>query len=153
MTTIYNIYCDESCHLENDGKSGMVLGAVWCPAEKTRRTAEEIRNIKLRHDLSSRFEIKSTKISPAKINFYLDIVNYFFDNKDLDFRAIVIPDKSKLRHKDFQQHHDDWYYKMYFNLLKVILEPDCKYHIYLDIKDTQGRAKIKKLHEIGRAHV
>jgi len=31
MTNIYNIYCDESCHLENDGEKVMVLGAIWCP--------------------------------------------------------------------------------------------------------------------------
>lgn len=148
MTTIYNIYCDESCHLENDGKNVMVLGAIWCPLEKTRKIAEELRNIKLQHGLSSKFEIKWTKASPAKIDFYLDIIDYFFDNDDLCFRAVVIPDKSKLRHKDFQQQHDDWYYKMYFTLLKVILEPTCKYHIYLDIKDTQSAAKITKLHEV-----
>ena len=26
----YNIYCDESCHLQNDNSNVMVLGAVWC---------------------------------------------------------------------------------------------------------------------------
>lgn len=148
MDTTYNIYCDESCHLENDGQAVMVLGAVWCSQEKTRKIAEEIRNIKIQHNLPPKFEIKWTKISPAKIEFYLDIVDYFFGHEDLAFRALVIPDKSKLRHKDFQQEHDVWYYKMYFNLLKVILEPNCKYCIYLDIKDTQSIAKVKKLHDV-----
>jgi len=148
MGTTYNIYCDESCHLENDSQKVMVLGAIWCSQGKTRGIAEEIRNIKIKHGLSPKFEIKWTKISPAKIKFYLDIVNYFFDNEDLSFRAVVIPDKSKLRHEDFRQKHDVWYYKMYFNLLKVILEPNCKYRIYLDIKDTRSAAKVKGLHEI-----
>ena len=35
MSTTYNVYCDESCHLENDGQKAMVLGAIWCPLEKT----------------------------------------------------------------------------------------------------------------------
>ena len=26
MNTIINIYCDESCHLPNDGQNAMVLG-------------------------------------------------------------------------------------------------------------------------------
>ncbi len=34
MPQIINIYCDESCHLENDNQKVMVLGAVWCPFEK-----------------------------------------------------------------------------------------------------------------------
>jgi len=37
---------------------------------------------------------------------------------------------------------------MYFDLLKVILEPDAGYNIYLDMKDTHGTPKIKKLEEV-----
>jgi hypothetical protein len=29
MSETYNLYCDESCHLENDGQQAMVLGAVY----------------------------------------------------------------------------------------------------------------------------
>lgn len=36
---------------------------------------------------------------------------------------------------------------MYFDLLKTILEPKCAYEIYLDIKDTQGQAKVEKLQQ------
>jgi hypothetical protein len=35
MSQVLNVYCDESCHLENDHQTAMVLGAVWCPFEKT----------------------------------------------------------------------------------------------------------------------
>lgn len=31
---LYNVYCDETCHLENDGINVMVLGAVWCPQSR-----------------------------------------------------------------------------------------------------------------------
>ena len=148
MEETYNIYCDESCHLENDGQDVMVLGAVWCPLEQSRMIAEDLRSIRLRHRLPSEFEIKWSKVSPAKVDFYSDIVKYFFSNEHLSFRAVVIPDKSKLRHGDFRQQHDDWYYKMYFNLLKVILEPTCKYRIYLDIKDTRSMGKIAKLRDV-----
>ncbi len=58
MAIIYNIYCDESCHLQNDHQQVMVLGAVWCPLEKTREIAMRLREIKLRHELSPNFEIK-----------------------------------------------------------------------------------------------
>lgn len=33
-------------------------------------------------------------------------------------------------------------------MLKVIFSPQAQYRIYLDIKDTRGGAKIKKLHEV-----
>jgi hypothetical protein len=148
MNSTYNIYCDESCHLESDQHNVMVLGAIWCPLQATRQIAKDIRQIKARHGLANTFEMKWTKVSPAKVNFYQDVVNYFFRNEDLCFRALVVPDKSKLRHKDFEQTHDQWYYKMYFNLVKVVLETNCKYRIYLDIKDTHCAAKAEKLQDV-----
>jgi len=148
MTQTYNIYCDESCHLEHDQQPVMVLGAVWCPIEKTREIAVRIREIKARHKMPTGFEIKWVKVSPAKAQLYLDVMDYFFDDDDLHFRALIVPDKSRLRHDDFQQSHDDWYYKMYFDMLKVILSPRDRYRIYVDIKDTRGAAKVDKLHEV-----
>jgi len=71
----------------------------------------------------------------------------FFDDDDLHFRALIVPDKAKLRHEAFGQSHDDWYYKMYFDMLKVILSPEACYRIYLDLKDTRSAAKIAKLHD------
>lgn len=148
MTDIFNIYCDESCHLQNDHHQVMLLGSVWCPIEKTHEIAVRIREIKQRHKLSPSFEIKWSKVSPAKQLFYMDLVDYFFDDDDLHFRALIVSDKSKLRHEDFAQNHDTWYYKMYFDMLKVLLIPKAEYRIYLDIKDTRSAAKIVELHEV-----
>ena len=39
MTEIYNVYYDESCHLEHDRQKAMVLGAVWCPLERAGEVA------------------------------------------------------------------------------------------------------------------
>lgn len=148
MTETFNIFCDESCHLENDHQQVMVLGALWCPLDKTREISVRIREIKMHFGLSQNFEIKWKKVSTAKLPFYINILDYFFDDDDLHFRALVIPDKTKLRHYEFQQTHDDWYYKMFFDLLKVIISPDAHYRIYLDIKDTQSVRKVEKLHEV-----
>ncbi|MBL7064673.1 MAG: DUF3800 domain-containing protein [Anaerolineae bacterium] len=148
MTQVFNVYCDESCHMEHDHQQVMVLGAVWCPLDKAREIAVRIREIKTKHGLPPGFEIKWVKVSPAKVQFYLDIMDYFFDDDDLHFRALIVPDKSRLRHQDFGQTHDDWYYKVYFDMLKIILDPNARYRIYLDIKDTRGGTKIARLHEV-----
>lgn len=148
MSELFNVYCDESCHLENDKSKSMVIGALWCSAAKRKDISERIREIKIRHNLTPDFEIKWTKVSKTKQQFYLDCIDYFFDDDDLHFRAVVIPDKSCLDHSTFSQNHDEWYYKMYFTLLKVIFEPSQQYHVYLDIKDTRGSEKVKKLHDI-----
>lgn len=148
MNQIINVYCDESCHLENDHIPVMVLGAVWCPGSRTREISQRLRAIKVEHRLSKSFEMKWGKVSPAKLNFYDAIIDYFLSNPDLHFRGVVIPNKGRLDHQAFGQSHDEFYYKMWFVLLKQVLHPDWRYRIYLDIKDTRGQEKVNRLHEV-----
>lgn len=145
---VMNVYCDESCHLEHDGKRAMVLGAVWCEKSAVGRLHSRIAQLKSEFGLSRFFEVKWGKVSPSKVGFYEALVTFFFETAGLHFRAWVIPDKMILRHEEYEQTHDDWYYKMYFNMLKTIIAPDRIYHIYLDVKDTRSRQKLKKLHEV-----
>ena len=144
----YNVYCDESCHLEHDGINVMVIGAVWCPQTKLKEINKRIKDIKLRNGVPVTTELKWTKVSPAKVDLYKDIINYFFDDDDLFFRAVLIPDKNLLDHNRFNQSHNDWYYKMYFEMLKTILHPKDRYEIYIDIKDTNSYERSKKLKEV-----
>ncbi|HBT64802.1 MAG TPA: DUF3800 domain-containing protein, partial [Ruminococcaceae bacterium] len=144
----YNIYCDESCHLEHDGMNVMVLGAVWCPNDAVREINKCVRDIKKRNGVSPTAEMKWTKISPAKVQLYTDFVNYFFDDERMHLRAVIIPDKGSLDHERFGQTHDDWYYKMYFEMLKQILTREDLYDIYIDIKDTRSNHKAQKLREV-----
>jgi hypothetical protein len=147
MTQAYNVYCDESCHIEHDHQPVMVLGGVWCLQDKAREIAVRLREIKQQHGLPANFEIKWGKVSPAKADFYRAILDYFFDDDDLHFRAWVA-NKTNLRHTDYGQSHDDWYYKMMFGLLEPILSPDARYRIYLDKKDTRSARKVDKLHQV-----
>ena len=148
MSNAYNIYCDESCHLEKDGQKVMVLGAVWCSADKVKEISQRINEIKIRNGMTKQFEIKWTKVSPGGLQLYTDIVNYFFDDDDLHFRCLIVPDKKKLNHDKFNQNHNDFYYKMYYQLLKSIVSPEKQYNIYLDFKDTLGVAKVNKLQKV-----
>ena len=145
---LYNVYCDETCHLEHDGINDMVIGAVWCPQNKLREINQRIKEIKARNGISPSTELKWTKVSPAKVQAYKDVIDYFFDDDDLHFRAIIIPDKSKLNHAAFHQTYDEWYYKMYFDMLKVILSPKDRYEIYIYIKDKNSNRKAQKLKEV-----
>lgn len=145
---LYNVYCDESCHLEHDNINVMTLGAIWCPQRKLTEINMRIKQIKSRYGVAATSEIKWTKVSPTKVQLYGDIIDYFFDDDDLHFRCLVIPDKKLLDHRRFEQTHDDWYYKMYFTMLKTIFSPEAQYEVYLDIKDTHTDQKARKLHEV-----
>ena len=159
MAELFNIYCDESCHLLNDQSQVMVLGCVWCLRDRVTEISQRLREIKEQHGLVRHsdfgegrepFELKWQKVSPAKLDYYVRVVDYFFDDDDLHFRGVVIPDKTILRHDDFTQDHETWYYKMCFTMLEPLIDPNQRYHIYLDIKDTRSEQKRAKLEEVLR---
>jgi len=148
---LYNIYCDESCHLEHDHIPVMVLGAIWCKTARTLDLSGKIRDIKAKYNLPVHFEVKWSKVSQGKADFYLSLVDYFFDQDELHFRGVLVPDKTILDHKAYEQRHDDWYYKMMFTLLEPIVDPQQQYCVYLDIKDTQSEQKRSQLEEVLRS--
>ena len=144
---MYNIYCDESCHLEHDRLPIMALGAIWCPESEHIRLGQEIAKIKDKH--KAKGELKWAKVSKSRLDFYLELATWFFSEPALRFRALIVLNKNKLDHKSFNKDsHNNFYYKMYFSLLNKLLSPENKYNIYIDIKDTQSRLMNQKLKEV-----
>ncbi|ANJ67878.1 hypothetical protein A9404_11260 [Halothiobacillus diazotrophicus] len=148
MNDVIHIYCDESCHLEHDHQKSMVLGAVWCSASHRAALGRKVKAIRDQFGLPPTFEIKWTKISPAGLDFYLALVDLFFDEPLLRFRAVVVPEKAVLDHGRFNQSHDDFYYKMWYLLLTHLVDDQHCFRVFLDIKDTRGQTKVRKLHEV-----
>ncbi|CAK0741731.1 conserved hypothetical protein [Azospirillaceae bacterium] len=145
---IVNLYCDESCHLEHDHIPVMAWGTVTCEMGHARALSEAIRALKAEHGFKPDFEAKWTKVSPAKANFYLALIDMFLADERMRFRGLVVPDKGLLDHGRFDQSHDEWYYKMYFTMLRLIFTAPHRYRIYLDVKDTCGGPKTRKLHDV-----
>ena len=144
MSKTFNIYCDESCHIENDHKKYMFLGSVSSAYNQVKLHTENINDIKKKHHFYA--EIKWSKVSKSKLRFYLDLVDYFFAT-DLQFRTVGV-EKSKINNKAFNQEYDDFYYKMYYYLLNHNLSSLYNYNVYLDIKDTLSAYKVNKLKDI-----
>jgi len=140
----FNVYCDESCHLENDHKEFMFLGCVSSAFNQVKQHTEIINEIKKKHNFYA--EIKWTNASNSKLYFYYDLIDYFFAS-DLRFRIVGI-NKSKINCSAFTQTYDDFYYKMYYTLLNHKVNSQFKYNVYLDIKDSLSANKVKKLKEI-----
>lgn len=141
------IYCDESCHLEHDDSNVMGFGAVWTNRASVKLLSLQLRDIKRRHKAAG--ELKWTKVSTSKLDFYQEVIDWFFESESIHFRSLIVPNKSTLNHEKFNQgSHDDFYYKMYFSLLNKILSPTDQNEIYLDIKDTRSRLKVQKLRDV-----
>ena len=144
----FNFYCDESCHLENDHLPFMLIGYVSSAYNQVKLHTEKIKQLKKEYHIP--YELKWNHLSKSAMELYKDLIDYFFAT-DLQYRAIVI-DKSKLKHTQFRQTHDDFYYKMYYQLIQKKLSPEYNYNIYLDIKDTRSAQKVNGLKEYLNSH-
>ncbi len=141
MSKTFNFYCDESCHLEHDNYPFMLISYISCSYNQVKLHSQNIRSLKRKHFFKG--EMKWSALSKSQYPFYKELIEYFFAT-DLQFRAIVI-DKSQLKHNEFNQTHDDFYDKMYFQLLNKKIYPENNYNIYMDIKDTHSFEKAASL--------
>ena len=144
---MYNIYCDESCHLQMTEKNknehqSMVIGGIIVKKDLVSKINKEIRDIKFKHGIN-RLEVKWTKVSPSKLDLYKDLIEYYFSKSEMGFRCIVSQDKSKLVYEKYT--HDELYYIMYFYLLRELISIKEKNSIYVDKKDTLGGEKVNML--------
>ena len=143
----YNIYCDESCHLEHDKEKVMVIGGIKCPKSRRKIIINDIYTIKEEFNIPKMAEIKWNKVSNCNLEYFKKIVDLFLDTQDLQFRAVVV-DKTKLNHEQYGQTHNEFYYKMYYYCLIRLVDTQAENYIYIDKKDTKGTNKIRKLKEI-----
>jgi hypothetical protein len=145
MSELVNIYCDESCHLEHHAASVMGFGAIVCPKDELARVSGVL--FSLREKYNARGETKWGKVSHSRIAYYRELIDYFFNEPALGFRALLVRDKGLLNHAYFNQGDPNaFYYKMYYFMLLPLLQERI-YHIYLDKKDTQSRRRVQLLHD------
>lgn len=151
---VYNVYGDESCHLENDGQKVMGLGAIICPMIHVSEINHRLKQLKVKHGMPAGYELKWTRAGISKMAYYADVIDLFAGYKFLRFRSFLI--KKGLIDLSLVpgQTHDEWYYKMYYKMLKPIVEvDDFEYHVYVDIKDTHGYERTQELARILRLGV
>lgn len=143
----YSIYIDESCHLAHDKLPVMCIGYVKILHNNYEQFKEEIKTIKLKH--RSPTEIKWNNLSSSRLPLYKELIDYFFKS-EMEFRCVLIKNKQNLDHAQFNQGDpNNFYYKTVYLLLNSDTNPPShQYKVLLDIKDTRGRERLKKIHEV-----
>lgn len=144
MKKTFNIYCDESTHLQNDGMPYMLISYVSCAYPQLKIHKSYIQQLRAKHKFKG--EVKWSDVSKSKYEFYADIIDYFFAT-DLMFRSVIV-DKSKIDEKRENFTYNDFYFRMYYQLIHHKLNPQNSVNIYLDIKDTCSQSKLVKLYDI-----
>lgn len=140
----FNIYCDESTHLEHDGHPYMLYGYISIASNQIKICKEQIKAIKAKYGYEG--ELKWTNIHDKTFEMYKELVEYFFMT-DMNFRA-VIGNKSQIDDSRSEYTFNDFYFRMYFQLLHHEISLENAYNIYFDIKDTCSNKKLRKLRDI-----
>jgi len=140
----FNIYCDESTHLKNDHHPYMLLGYVSIAYPQIKMAKEQIKRIKAKYHFGG--ELKWTNVYDKTYPMYNEILEYFFMT-DLNFRAVII-DKSQIDETRPEYTFNDFYFRMYFQLLHQLTDLENNYNLYFDIKDTCSHKKLHKLKDI-----
>lgn len=140
-----NVYVDESGHTDDPDCSVMVLGALWVSVAQLSLLTDAVRTIKKKHDISPHREIKWTKVSDAKLDYYKDLIDAVFDIEQVNYRAVVI-DKAKVDYEARGLTADDFYYRMQYLLVRTIAEKRLEdMRLFFDYKDTWSGVETTKL--------
>ena len=144
MDKTFNIYCDESTHLMHDGHPFMLYGYVSVASNQIKLAKEQINAIK--EKFSYEEELKWTNVHEKTLSLYRELVEYFFMT-DFKFRTVIV-DKSQIDENRPDYTFNDFYYRMYFQLLHHDINLENNYNVYFDVKDTCSQQRLHKLRDI-----
>ena len=96
-----------------------------------------------------KYETKWVKTSRSKIEYYKELINYFYNNDDIRIRILVAKNKEDLNNDKYNSgDYQEWYYKMYYYLLDKFIDSNYDYYMLYDEKDKYTTYKMNKVKDI-----
>ncbi len=145
---IFDVYCDESrpdlLSSHNPKSQYMLIGSLWLPTDFREKFKKDIHQLRDNHKIGGEF--KWQKVSPAKINFYKELVGWFNAmGEQLRYRCITVEHKQV----DLKLYHDDnqelGFYKFYYQLLHHWILDFNEYYFFVDYKAKRNRNALSDL--------
>lgn len=145
-----NVYCDETLPdlftTKKPTTKRLLIGSLWIEEEIKEEIKQSIKH--LREEYNCWGEIKWTKISPSKEDFYFKLIDLFFSYGDqMRFRCISVDPKQI----NWQMHNGDkelGFYKFYFFVLDKWIVEFNSYNIFCDAKVNRDLTRLKTMQEI-----
>lgn len=140
----FEVYCDEAhpdmfTSAKPRGQF-LMIGSLWLPTDLRGEIKQKIMELRQRHRAWG--EIKWSKVSPNRQDFYLDLIDLFFSYGDnLRFRCIAVD-----RHEvNLALHENDGelgFYKFYYQLLHHWILDFNEYRIFCDAKSNRDPKRL-----------
>lgn len=146
----FEVYCDETLPdlftSTHPRAQYLMIGSLWLPADMRSDIKARINELRQRHNVHG--EIKWRKISPARQDFYIALVDLFMSfGLDLRFRCIAVD-----RHDvNMELHNGDaelGFYKFYYQVLHHWILDNNHYRIFCDLKRNRDRSRLATLKRV-----
>lgn len=145
----FEIYCDESgleALTRKEAHLFSAIGGIWMPADFRQDFKDSVNRIKSKHHVKG--ELKWNKVSPAYLDLYEEIVNYFFLTKELRFRVVLV-ESEIVDHYTFNETDAELgFYKFYYQLLHHWILDFNDYDIFLDQKVNRDKGRLIELKKV-----
>ena len=146
----FEVYCDESrqelfrTRDERQGKF-VLLGSIWIEADQRARFKEALHALRDHHNVKGEF--KWNKVSPSRLAFYQELVEYFFQ-ENMRFRCFVAEAHELDAARFHQADNELMFYKFYYQLLHHWILDCNRYRIFLDMKTNRVHSRLRVLRDV-----
>lgn len=144
----FDVYCDESRpDLLSSNKSHanfMVIGGIWLRKDDRDAFKKAIHELRDKHKIGGEF--KWQKVSPSRLEFYLELVDWFVSQGErLRFRCIAV-EQGKVNLLHFHDNDQELgFYKFYYQMLHHWILDFNEYAIFCDFKQNRLRNRLHVL--------
>jgi len=146
----FEIYCDESRQelFRTRRKAQgvyVIIGGVWIEATKRTYYKDLIRQLRERHRVYGEF--KWNRVSPSRLDFYLDLVHLFF-REEMRFRCVVLARDEMDAVRFHEADEELMFYKFYYQLLHPWILDLNRYRIFVDMKTNRVPNRLRTLKRV-----
>lgn len=143
----FEVYCDEAnpdvLTSENPRARYLMIGSLWLPAELRGEIKGRIAALRERHKAWG--EIKWNKVSPKRLNFFVELIDLFISYGDnLRFRCIAV-DRTQLNMALHDNDGELGFYKFYYQLLHHWILDFNEYRVFCDVKSHRDPKRLPVL--------
>lgn len=143
----FEVYCDEALPdlftSQHPRGRYLMIGGLWIPEALREDAKDKIARLRARHTVWG--EMKWRKISPAKVAFYLELVDLFMSyGSDMRFRCIAV-DRTQVNMALHDHDGELGFYKFYYQLLHHWILDFNQYRVFCDLKTSRDRSRLAVL--------
>lgn len=143
----FEVYCDEVnpdvLTSASPRARYLMLGSLWLPIELRDEIKSRVGTLRQRHQAWG--EIKWSKVSPNRQDFYVELIDLFVSYGDnLRFRCIVV-DRTQLNLALHDNDGELGFYKFYYQLLHHWILDFNEYRIFCDVKSNRDPKRLPVL--------